>query len=197
MDPKARSSGEGQNAHDKVLSTLLSDRLFNTFDAVYWKDVELSRDFSGFNKDNFMPKAFPVLAKYHHGKELDELINGHQWLADLAIPTKRHESAHTFLIDPARNLTILDVMVKLSFIKVWGSAMMRYDPSCWIFYEIFKIIEAETPNLLSKIDQSFSDRERKTELYVETDDEQLWPEARLEAEMGEEFGEKWTKFVKK
>ena len=192
MDPKDTTSGEGQNAHDKVLSTLLSDQLFNTFDSMYWKNTEL-----GIKEDNFMLKAFPVLAKYHHGKELDELINGHQWLADLAIPTKRHESAHTFLINPARNLTILDVMVKLSFMKVWGSAMMRYDPSYWVLYEIFKIIEAETPNLLSKIDQSFSDRERKTELHVETNDEQRWPEARLEAEMGEEFGEKWTKFVKK
>ena len=197
MDPKATTSGEEQKAHDKVLSTLLSDQLFNTFDPTYRKEVKLSLQ-SSSSEHYFMLKAFPVLAKYHHGKELDELINGHQWLADLAIPTKRHESAHTFLINPARNLTILDVMVKLSFIKVWGSAMMQYHPSCWVFYEILKIIEAETPNLLSKIDQNFSDRDRKTEPYAETSDEQLWSEdARLEAEMGEEFGEKWTKFVKK
>lgn len=85
MDLKSIISDEEQKAQDEILKALLSDRLFNEFNPAFWASA------SGHV---FAEKSFPILAKYHLGKELDELIKSHEWLTNLAVPSKRHESAH-------------------------------------------------------------------------------------------------------
>lgn len=110
MDLKSIIIDEEQKAQDEILKALLSDKLFNEFDPALWASA------SGHI---FAEKAFPILAKYHLGKVLDELIKGHEWLTNLAVPSKRHESAHVLQMNPARNLAILDLVTKLQFLKIW------------------------------------------------------------------------------
>lgn len=109
MDLKSIIIDEEQKAQDEILKALLSDRPFNEFDPALWASA------SGHV---FAEKAFPILAEYHLGKELDELIKGHEWLTNPAVPSKRHESTHVLQMDPARNLTILDLVTKLQFLKI-------------------------------------------------------------------------------
>lgn len=120
-----------------ILPVLLSDQLLNEFDAVHWSSPQ--NDESA----KFVEKAFPVLATYCLGTELDKLVKGYRWLSDLAIPAKRLKSARIFQKNPARNLGILDVFIKLQFLKVWGSSLIGRHTFCCIFYEMFKIVEAE------------------------------------------------------
>ena len=120
-----------------ILPAILSDQLFNQFDAVYWSTTQNEESVK------FAEKAFPSLATYHLGRELDKLVKGYRWLNDLAIPSKRLKSARIFQKNPAKNLGILEAFIKLQFLKVWGSAMIQYDPFCCICFEMFKIIEAE------------------------------------------------------
>lgn len=79
MDLKSIIIDEEQKAQGEILKTLLSDKLFNKFDPTLWASA------SGHV---FAEKAFPILAKYHLGKELDELIKSHEWLTNLAVPRK-------------------------------------------------------------------------------------------------------------
>ena len=69
MDLKAIIIDEEQKVQDEVLKALLSDKLFNEFDPAFWASA------SGHV---FAEKAFPILAKCHLGKELGEVIQGHE-----------------------------------------------------------------------------------------------------------------------
>lgn len=143
MDPKSIIIGEEQKAQDEILKALLSDRLFNEFDPAFWASA------SGHV---FAEKAFPIPAKYHLGKELDELIKGHEWLTNLAVQSKRHESAHVLQMDPARNLAILDLVIKLQFLKIWGSAMLQNHPACCVYNEMVREL-AERRTIVAKNQQ--------------------------------------------
>lgn len=101
---------------NEVLETLRSDPLFNSFDAKYWSTAAATGVTDG---GPFVERTFPLLAKYCNGEVLCKLAAGYQWLAGLVIPSKRHEAARAFQGDPAHNLTILDVFVKLQFLHVW------------------------------------------------------------------------------
>lgn len=61
MDIKSIIIDEEQKAQDEILKAILSDKLFNEFDPAFWASA------SGHV---FAEKAFPILAKYHLGKEL-------------------------------------------------------------------------------------------------------------------------------
>jgi hypothetical protein len=107
MNLAAMIVDEQGNVQDETLKSLLSDKLFNEFDCAHW--ISAADD----NRDEFAERAFPVLIKYHLGKELDKLVSNHQWLADMSIPSKRHKSANFFHLNSAQNLTILDFFAKL------------------------------------------------------------------------------------
>ena len=129
---------------DETLKTLLSDQLFNEFDCVHWMSATDGSQFTlstDGNEFTFAAIAFPVLIKYHLGKELDKLVASHQWLADMSIPSKRHKAARLFHLNSAQNLTILDFFVKLRFLKYWGSLLMRESPLIPMLYEMFKFAE--------------------------------------------------------
>ena len=156
MDDKAREIAEKRKAQE-VLAALLSNRFFCELDPMYWiKTPELDPMYwiktpvvetpesepanePVIKQDRFADRVFPLLAKYHRGEELHDLIKGHRWLANLAVPAERHESARIFHEDPAHNLTILDAFIKLQFCKTWGSLVMKRPLSC-IFYEAFIVI---------------------------------------------------------
>ena len=185
MDREGTTSNQEQKAHGRVLEGLLSDESFNKFDPMFWMTINEGAEFLCV-----FDEAFLTLAKYYLAKELDELISGHQWLADLTIPSKRHESAHVFQMNPARCLTILDVVVKLQFMRVYGAAMMRSSPGCGIYYETYKILEAEYSAVLEAeyspmLEQL--DKEKKNETH---DLEHL-------VEMKQDFGGEWTEFEQK
>ena len=191
MDFKANKEQKAQN---EVLEALLSDRLFNEFSPTYWSSTEV------VEPAKFAEKAFPILARYQPGHELDELLKGHQWLTDLAIPSKRLESARIFHTDPAHNLTILDVFSKLQFLKFWGSAMMQDDPFCCICYEMFKIVSASRQTIVAKRQQ------QDGSIYFTEVEAQTISENRhailkdpnfksMEKRMQQDFGDQWKTFL--
>lgn len=127
-----------RNAEDEFLAELSSDVLFNEFDCTYWSSL-----FAVIRRPtNFTGRAFPVLAKYHIGNELDRLVANHQWLAGMATPLKRQEAARTFHLDSIRNLTVLEIFTKLHFLKVWGSNLVRRSVFAPFVYEMAKIVES-------------------------------------------------------
>jgi hypothetical protein len=132
MSDQAKISSD---VHD-VLHLLLADDLLNEFQPTEWTPW-ISPDDKHTVK--FVERAFPLLAKYHLGKECDELVKAHPWMDNLAMPSKRHEIARTFHQDPTHNLSILEVFIKLRFLRLWGFPMMRRSPLCYIIYEMFKI----------------------------------------------------------
>lgn len=147
-DYRTTISAEEKKTQDKVIKELLSDQLINHFDPTFWSSPE---DLDSFwnspehhDYDKFIGSVFPILVRYHDGEKLDELIRSHQWLTDMAIPSKRSQLALIFQKDPARNLTILDLFAKLKFLKIWGSAAIyTFDPMVCICCEMFKIIRAK------------------------------------------------------
>ena len=191
MDLKAIIIDEEQKAQDEVLKALLSARLFNGFDPAFWASA------SGHV---FAEKAFPILAKYHLGKELGELIQGHEWLTNLAIPSKRHESAHVLRMDPARNLTMLDVVTKLQFLKIWGSAMLQNHPACCVHNEMVREL-AERRTIVAKNQQqnislpgTVSETEQEAERGARIDDLDLKLKEHI---MLQDFRAEWPGFVRR
>lgn len=192
MDFKANKEQKAQN---EVLEALLSDRLFNEFSPTYWSSTEV------VEPAKFAERAFPTLARYQPGHELDELLKGHQWLTDLAIPSKRLESARTFQADPAHNLTILEVFGKLQFLSMWGSVMMHCDPFCCICYEMFKIMSARRQTMVVEQqlqDASFHITEVEAQKMVE-DRYAIYSKDHnfksTEKSMHQDFGDEWKKFI--
>lgn len=182
MDFKANKEQKAQN---EVLEALLSDRLFNEFSPTYWSSTEV------VEPAKFAEKAFPILARYQPGHELDELLKGHQWLTDLAIPSKRLESARIFQADPAHNLTILDVFGKLQFLKIWGSAMMR-DSFCCICYEWFKIVSARRQTIFVKHTEVEAPKMFEDKYAILLKDPSF---KSMEKRMHQDFGDQWKKFI--
>ncbi|KAI4123628.1 MAG: hypothetical protein LQ347_006076 [Umbilicaria vellea] len=140
MDDKARETAEKRKAQ-KVLDALLSDWFFCELDPMIWISQKLIEN-TNTTSERFADRIFLILAKYHRGKELHDLIKGHQWLANLAVLVKRHESVHIFHEDPAHNLTILNTFIKLQFCKTYRSMVMERPLSC-IFYEAFIVISSQ------------------------------------------------------
>lgn len=179
-----------------ILPALLSDQLFNQFDAAYWSTTQ--------NKEpaKFTEKAFPALATYYLGGELDKLVERYRWLNDLAVPSKRLKSARIFQRNPARNLGILEVFIKLQFLKIWGSAMMQRDPFCCICSEMFKIIkteqQAEIADIFShwpEVDAEHEPRRDTAGKYASIiEDQHLHREVAI---VQQDFGDQWKTFVEK
>ena len=160
---------------DRALEALLSDELFNEFDPMFWIS-----DAMGFEKV-FAERVFPVLAEHHSEKASDELTKKYSWLTNLSIPSKRHESAQMFQKNPIRNLTILDVFVKLQFVETWGAAMMQSDPSCCIYSELFRIISAARQNTVAESQSQYTSSLRNES-------------GKEEDVMLQDFKEKWMDF---
>ena len=182
----------GAVANDEVLRALLSDFFFSRFDPTPWLAP-------GEPVLDFAEKGFPTLAMYHRGTQLDELIRGHQWLGDLAIPLKRYEAAFIFQRDPARNLMLLDSFAKLQFLKIAGSAVMQCGPTYCIYGELFKIIRAGKQAVVAENQQqdrlpprTEADAEREVEQHSSVLDRD-WEQK--EKNMLQDFGESWTAFV--
>lgn len=179
---------------NEVLKALLSDHFFSRCNPrILLADEEAVR--------NFPEKGFPTLAMYHCGTRLDELIRGHQWLGDLAIPLKSHEAAFNFHRDPARNLTILDSFAKLQFLKIWGSAVMQCGPSYCIYGELFKIISAGKKAFVAENQQ----QDRSTPRTEADGEKEVGKQSSVlacdweqkEKDMQQDFEESWTNFVEK
>ncbi|KAL9121591.1 MAG: hypothetical protein Q9187_001852 [Circinaria calcarea] len=195
MDYRSTISDEERKAQDKVLEGLLSDQLFNEFDPTFWCSAEAD------NAKIFAKKVFPLLARYLDGEKLDEIVRSHQWLDDIAIPSKISKSAQIFQKDPAHNLTILDLFAKLHFLKTWGSAtIFTSDPMACIFYEMFKIINAmrNTPEAKAAwkdgIEQCTKAGEIIAEIYNPIAmDQDLKPKS---DNMCQDFPVRWDEFVK-
>lgn len=198
----------GTKASDKpaelqgdILAVLLSTSRFNEFDPNFWFSLQELPNAHGHetydsNARDFLGVAFPTLGRYHRGRELKELVNGHQWLANFTSPSQfaKHEMAQSFHEDPARNLTILSVFAKLQFLKIFGTALIQSDPVCCIYYEIYKIIDAERRGCA--IDYQHTEDSSTT---IQLDKELV--EAQLNKEDGRsimlpEFEVHWENFLK-
>ena len=172
-----------------VLQNVLSDVLFAEFEPTHWSKKHDPKDLPA--KKDFATKAFPVLARYHLGKEADALAANHEWLADLGstIPSRARKASQIFLQDSAHNLTVLEVFMKLQYLKIWGSALMHQHPICCLCYKIYKIVKEEhTP------------RAKRHQVYIGTSQAGMIERARntrdLEAKkMDQEFGGQWTDFL--
>lgn len=181
----AVNPNQGEKALD-ILQVVLSDVLFIEFEPMYWSANYHRQDSgAGFR---FTTEAFPVLAKYHLGKEADKLVETHQWLADLesTIPSNIQKASRIFHQDSAHNLTILEVFIKLQYLKIWGSAFMHKSLDCCLCYEMYKIIDKEQS---SGVEQQ-RDISDASNTHGQTSD------ARRGERMYQEFGEQWRDFLK-
>jgi hypothetical protein len=127
---------------DNIRDALISDQLLNEFDFPLWIDYDSTT--AALEEERlwaFPGKAFPVLAKYHRGKQLDDLITRNPWLGHISIPSERHQAAQAFHFDAIQNFTVVNLFIKLQYLKHWGTAFMDQSPLCLVACEILKLVE--------------------------------------------------------
>jgi hypothetical protein len=122
---------------DEPLKRLLSDKLLSEFDCAHW--ISANEKYEA----RFVQNAFPVLANYYAGQQLEILVSKNEWLADLSLPSKRYKSASFFHSNSAQNLIVLDLFIKLNFLECWGRCFVEHSPMMAMLFELVKIVERD------------------------------------------------------
>lgn len=102
-------------------------------------------------------------------------------------------------MDPARNLAIIDLVTKIQFLKIWGSAMLQNHPACCVYNEMVRelagrrTIVAKNQQQNISLSGTVSDTEQEAERGAKIDDLDLELKEQI---MLQDFRTEWPGLVK-